>query len=221
MSQSPHVTTKPAHDVDVARVRAAIAPVLVAHGVSVVEVVWTHEPLGWTLRITIERPDAWDASGPFLGAGVSLEDCAEVSRGVSAVLDELETQAQEQRGESLLPEAYHLEVGSPGLDRPLQNEADFRRFRGLLAKVKLKKPASDGQRVLRGTLEAAADGHVAVLVDGKRLEAPYEDVASAHLVYEPFAPAKGSPRKTTKATSSTKQQSTPRPRAASGAPKKS
>lgn len=220
MSQSPHVKTKTDHAVDLERVRAAIAPVLVEHGVSAVEVIWTHEPLGWTLRVTIERPDAWDASGPFLGAGVSLEDCAEVSRGVSAVLDELDAQAQAADGDPLLPEAYHLEVGSPGLDRPLQNEADFRRFRGLLAKVKLSKPAMDGQRVLRGTLENAPDGHIAVRVDGKRLEAPYADVASAHLVYEPFAPAKGSPR-STKAKSSNKQQSAPRPRAASGASKKS
>lgn len=217
MSQSPHAKA----GIDLERVRTAIAPVVGAHGVSVVEVVWTHEPLGWTLRITIERPDAWDASGPFLGAGVSLEDCAEVSRGVSAVLDELDARSQERGDGPLLPEAYHLEVGSPGLDRPLQNEADFRRFRGLLAKVKLSKPASDGQRVLRGTLETAPEGQIAVIVDGKRLEAPYGDVASAHLVYEPFAPTKGSPRKTTRATSSKKQQSPPRPSAASGAPKKS
>lgn len=212
MSQSPLVKT----GVDLDRIRAAIAPVLVARGVSPVEVIWTHEPLGWTLRITIERPDAWDASGPFLGAGISLEDCADVSRDVSTVLD-----AEEE----LFPQAYHLEVGSPGLDRPLQNEADFRRFQGLLAKVKLSRPASDGQRVLRGLLAAAPEGSIAVIVDGKRLEAPYADVADAHLVYEPFASSKGGPARGPRKTSSNEPRSkasrAPGPRAAQGASKKS
>src|SRR6185369_1336240 len=77
--------------------------------------------------------------------GVSLEDCVEVSRDLSTVLDV----------EDLIPHHYSLEVSSPGLDRRL-----------------------------RGRIEEAPDGRVAMLVDGKRIEAPEGDVAEARLVYE-------------------------------------
>src|SRR5262249_40372968 len=112
--------------VDLGRVRAAIAPVLSAHFLDLVDLEWLTERGGWTLRVTIERPDAKDARG-----GVTLEDCAEVSRDVSQVLDV----------EDLIAPHYNLEVSSPGLDRPLKSRADFTRFSGELAKVKLRKPA--------------------------------------------------------------------------------
>lgn len=162
--------------VDLDRVRALVQPILVAHGVSLVDLLWVRDRLGWTLKVTIEREGAWDQSGPFLGAGVTLDDCAEVSRDVSTVLDH----------DEVISHAYHLEVGSPGLDRPLRAEADFRRFRGVLAKVKLTRAAPDGQKLLRGILDEAPEGRVAVVVDGKRVEVPYGDVAEAHLVYEAF-----------------------------------
>jgi ribosome maturation factor RimP len=166
--------------VDLGRVRATVEPVLVAHGVTLVEVVFLTERTGWTLRLTIERPGTAEASG-----GVTLADCAEVSRDVSTILDL----------KDLIPHRYHLEVSSPGLDRPLRSPDDFARFRGKLAKVKLARPAPDGQRVLRGTLDEAAAGSVAVRVDGKRIEVPYADVTEANLVFELEAqPKKGTPR---------------------------
>ena len=155
--------------VNLADVRAAIAPVLVTHGVTLVELTWQTDRGGWTLRLTIERPGSSDASG-----GVTLDDCAEVSRDVSALLDV----------EDLIAQHYNLEVSSPGLDRKLHGPADFVRFRGQLAKVKLTRPAPDGQRVLRGTLEAAAEGRVVVRVDGKLVDVPLADVDEARLVFE-------------------------------------
>lgn len=159
----------PKAGVDLDKVRGAIAPVLSAIGVELVDLEWMTDRAGWTLRVTIERPGASDASG-----GVTLEDCVEVSRDCSQVLDV----------EDLIPQHYHLEVTSPGLDRKLRGEADFARFRGQLAKVKLARPAPDGQRVLRGTLEEAPAGQVAVRVDGKRIEAAAADVEEARLVFE-------------------------------------
>lgn len=155
--------------VDLEKVRAALAPVLASHGVELFDVEWVTDRGGWTLRVFIERPGARDASG-----GVTLDDCVEVSRDSSAVLDV----------EDLIPHHYNLEVSSPGLDRKLRGPADFARFVGQLAKVKLGKPAPDGQRVLRGLLEEAPEGRVAVLVDGKRIEVPAADVEEARLVYE-------------------------------------
>jgi ribosome maturation factor RimP len=154
---------------DLARIREAVAPVLSAHGVALVDLEWATDRGGWLLRVTIEREGS-----PDQGGGVTLDDCADVSRDISAVLDT----------EDPIAAHYNLEVSSPGLDRPLRKEADFTRFVGKLAKVKLARPTPDGQRLLRGTLDAAPPGSIAVVVDGKRLEAPFADVVQANLVFE-------------------------------------
>lgn len=180
--------------VDLARVRDAITPVLGAHKVTLVDLLWLTERAGWTLRVTIERlsssmvgpqsspqtPPGLHANDPSVAQGmvtsfgVTLEDCSEVSRDISSVLDVTD----------LIPHRYHLEVSSPGLDRPLKTEADFVRFVGHTVKVKLTAPAADGQRVLRGTLTQAGGGSITVEVDDKPLRAALTDVAAANLVFE-------------------------------------
>lgn len=177
MQQTTPTSTKAGIDLD--RIRAALAPVLAAHGVTLVDVEWLTERAGWTLRLTIEREGAADLpidpSKPQLEAGgVTLEDCADVSRDAAGVLD----------AEDLIPQHYNLEVSSPGLDRKLRTPAEFERFAGRTVKVKLSRPAPDGQRLLRGTLEKTEPGKVAVIVDGNRIEAPFDDVVEARLVYE-------------------------------------
>jgi ribosome maturation factor RimP len=158
-----------------AGVRTALEPLAVAHGVSLVDVIWTTERSGRTLRVTIERPGA----GPITaGFGVTVDDCAEFSRDASAALDLVDG----------LDAAYCLEVSSPGLDRPLRSVEDFRRFTGELAKVKLLEPARDGQRLLRGTIESVtgegASAHVRMLVDGKAHDIAYPAIESAQLTFE-------------------------------------
>jgi ribosome maturation factor RimP len=161
--------------VDLARVRAALDPVLSAHAVELADLSFTTDRQGWVLRLVIERPgEPGRVAAPDEPFGVTLADCAEVSRDASQVLDV----------EDLIPQHYHLEVSSPGLDRPLKSEADFKRFSGRLAKVKLARPAADGQKVLRGTLEPSPDGKVAILADDKRIEVPFADVTEANLVFE-------------------------------------
>ncbi|MEZ4295337.1 MAG: ribosome maturation factor RimP [Polyangiaceae bacterium] len=173
-AQTPEKSATVKGGVDLDKVRDAITPVLAAIGVELVELEWLTERAGWTLRVTIERPGANPVDPKNAGGGVSLEDCVEVSRDCSAVLDV----------EDLIPHQYHLEVSSPGLDRKLRGEADFVRFRGMLAKVKLARPAPDGQRVLRGPIDEAPEGRVAIVADGKRVEVPAADVLEARLVYE-------------------------------------
>ena len=173
--------------VDLGRVSEALGPVFASHGVRMVDLEWLTERTGWTLRITIEREGG---TATNLAGGVTLEDCSEVSKDASAVLDA-------PGAEDLIPHRYHMEVSSPGLDRPLRTAADFARFSGMTAKVKLSKPASDGQRLLRGRLDASRPEIIAVLVDGKRIEAPLADVVEAQLVFEllPQPKKKAGPRK--------------------------
>ena len=101
------------------------------------------------LRVQIDRP------GPAATAeeSVSVEDCAHVSRDLSAVLDV----------EDVVPTAYTLEVSSPGLDRPLRSTDDYRRFSGRRAKLVMREPV-DGQRHFKGRLAGVDDQ--AVLIDG-------------------------------------------------------
>jgi ribosome maturation factor RimP len=184
---------QPTTGVDLARIREAIAPVLSAHGVDLVDLEWATDRAGWVLRVTIERPGAAGLADPT--GGVTLADCADVSHDVSSVLDV----------EDLIAARYHLEVSSPGLDRPLRSAAEMARFAGRLARVKLSRPAPDGQRVLRGTLAGVSgdggEAQIAVIVDGKRIEAPFADVAEANLVFElasqpkPGQPKAGQPKK--------------------------
>src|SRR5213076_3236648 len=99
-------------------------------------------------RIQIDRP------GPAATAedSVSVEDCANVSRDLSAILDV----------EDVVPSAYVLEVSSPGLNRPLRHADDYRRFAGRRAKLVMRQ-AVDGQTFFRGML-GGVDGHD-VLID--------------------------------------------------------
>lgn len=166
-----------AHDRALAAVRALAAPLCAAHAVDLVDIAWATEHGGRTLRVTIERRGRGDGTGES-GWGVSLEDCAELSRDLSQALDH----------DDVVPGSYHLEVSSPGLERELSSIEDLIRFQGRLARVKLAKPAPDGQRVLRGTLVSVTgegDGaELTMRVDAKDITVPVRDVVVANLVFE-------------------------------------
>jgi ribosome maturation factor RimP len=183
----PPGSTKPtALDVELGKVRALLAPIAEAHGVELVDVEWTTGPQGRILRVFIERAAA-AAAQPT--GGVTLEDCVRVSRDASNVLDVSEVVSCH----------YHLEVSSPGADRPLRSLADFARQVGRVAKVKLATPAADGQRVLRGVVLEAGDARVRMDVDGNVHEVALSDVVEARPVVEiGRAPSGrgGPPRKT-------------------------
>lgn len=134
-------------------------PLLRDMGLELVEVQFRREGHGWVLRLFIDSEQ-----------GVTLDDCAAVSREISAWLDV----------EDLINHAYHLEVSSPGLERPLTKIDDFRRFRGRKARIKLKEP-KDGQRVFTGTLEQVAGECITVFADGKPVNIMFEEIARARL----------------------------------------
>src|SRR6185503_13021106 len=92
-----------------------------------------------------------DRPGPAATAeeSVSIEDCAEVNREMSTILDV----------EDPLPIAYTLEISSPGLDRPLRGEGDYRRFAGRLAKIVVSQTV-DNQKAFEGRLRGLDGGEV-------------------------------------------------------------
>ena len=89
--------------------------------------------------------------------GIGLDDLQSVSEEVSAILD----------AEDPIESAYTLEVSSPGLDRPLKNEADYRRFVGRLVKVASYEPV-DGRRHWTGRLQSVEDGVLAVVLEKEK-----------------------------------------------------
>ena len=117
-----------------------------------------------TLQIMAERPDGT----------MTVEECAEVSRAVSAILDVEDPIAGE----------YKLEVSSPGIDRPLVRLKDFERFKGFEAKVEIKAPFDNipGQRRFKGRILGVDGTKVQVECDHGLVALEFENIASAKLI---------------------------------------
>ena len=133
------------------RIRSIAERVARSHGLEIWDIVSRRETSGQVVRIFIDRP------GPAATAeeSVSIEDCEQVSREMGTILDV----------EDPLPFAYTLEVSSPGLDRPLRSEQDYRRFAGRLAKIVVSK-AVDKQTAFEGRLRGVEEQ--AVLLEGPK-----------------------------------------------------
>ncbi len=100
---------------------------------------------GFTVQIMAERDDGT----------IGVDDCEEISRNVAPVLD----------AEDPVDRAYHLEVSSPGIDRPLVRRSDFERWAGHVAKIELAE-AHDGRRRFRGVLLGLKDETFGVRLEG-------------------------------------------------------
>ena len=105
-----------------------------SYGLEIFDVQLRRESIGTVLRVIIDRPDKGVPERPEDAVGI--EECQRVSQDLSALLDVEE----DELGEAALDKNYTLEVSSPGLDRPLRHEADYRRFAGRLAKVVTIEP---------------------------------------------------------------------------------
>lgn len=149
------------------QVREVAARVASAHGLDIFDVQFRREAHGMVLRVQIDRPGA----GATEAESVGVDDCARVSRDLSAVLDV----------EDLVPTAYTLEVSSPGLDRPLRGAEDFVRFAGRRAKVVLREKI-EGQGYFKGRIGAVAGGAVTLETDdGRQHVVPLDLVTRANL----------------------------------------
>ena len=118
------------------------------------------------LQIMVEPKDG--AGG---NQGMTADNCATISRAVSALLEV----------DDPISSAYTLEVSSPGLDRPLVRLKDFDRFQGLEAKIEVNRPR-DGQRRFRGRLLGVDGDTVRILVDGVEVDLSHPDIYKAKLL---------------------------------------
>ena len=156
---------------DLTRLTQLIEPEAKALGFELVRVQMMQSQAGeggQALQIMAEDP----ATGQLV-----IEQCAALSRRVSDAID-----AAEEDGEVLIDGAYHLEVSSPGIDRPLTREKDFANWAGHEARIVMAK-GYDGQRVHKGELGGIDNGMVQI-TDTKSGEAqlPADQIHSAKLV---------------------------------------
>jgi ribosome maturation factor RimP len=152
------------------QVRTVAARVAASYGLEIFDVQYRREGQGMVLRVLIDRP------GPAEKAedSVSVDDCAKVSRDLSAIFDV----------EDVVPTSYTLEVSSPGLDRPLRRADDYRRFAGRRAKLVTREPV-DGQSFFRGTLGGIDAQDVLIdAEDGRRHRVPLMVISRANLEVE-------------------------------------
>jgi ribosome maturation factor RimP len=149
-----------------ARVASIVQPVLRAIGFRLVRVRLSGQN-GLTLQIMAEREDGT----------MTVEDCEEVSRAVSPALDV----------EDPVDKAYHLEVSSPGIDRPLVRKSDFENWAGHQARIETSILVAERKR-FKGTIVSAGANGVTIERDQApegaetRIEVAYESIAEARLI---------------------------------------
>jgi ribosome maturation factor RimP len=137
---------------DVEKIRMIAGRVAGTHGVELVEVEMKGSGNARTLKITIDKPE-----------GVTHEDCANISREVSIILDV---------EDAVAGGSYMLEVSSPGLDRKLLKAEDYQRFAGSRVKLMTREPVN-GNRHFEGRLERFQDGKLTVeTIAGKKKPKP-------------------------------------------------
>ena len=148
--------------IDTNEIARIIEPSLEAMGYRLVRVMQTggqHRP---TLQVMAERVDE---------AAMTVDDCAEISRSVSALLDVADPIAG----------AYMLEVSSPGIDRPLVRPEDYDRYAGFEARIELATP-HEGRKRFKGRLLGRDGTAVRLAADGSEFRLPLAAIARAKLL---------------------------------------
>lgn len=136
------------------RVREIAARVAAGYGLEIFDVVQVRQHGGEVVRVVVDRPGP--ASTPE--ESVSLDECARISEELGTILDV----------EDVLPVQYTLEVSSPGLDRPLRNADDYRRFAGRLAKLVTSAPVNR-QTAFTGRIRGVENDAVLFEAEGGKL----------------------------------------------------
>lgn len=147
-------------------VEQMVLPIAEAEHVELVDVEYKKEGANWFLRVFIDKPE-----------GVDIDDCSRVSEQLSEQLDIVDP----------IPDAYFLEVSSPGAERPLKKKADFERAVGDYVHVSLYEPLA-GQKVYEGTLQNYDETQVVLEVRvktrRKKVVIPIDKIALARLAVE-------------------------------------
>ena len=135
---------------------------VVAEGMELVDLEYRREGPRWMLRLFIDKE-----------GGVTVDDCARISRELGDLLDV----------KDIIPHAYVLEVSSPGLNRRIRKKGDFSRFAGQKVQLLLISPI-DGRRKIVGELIGVEGEEVVVTATEGRFSVPLKDIAKANLIYE-------------------------------------
>ena len=141
------------------KVSEIITPVIEDHGFVLVQVKVSDS----VVEVLAEDPKT---------RNLGVDDCARLSRSISAVMDV----------EDPISGAYRLEVSSPGIDRPLVALTDFKEFAGFEAKIELSVPDETGQKRFRGRLSGVTDEQIALTTDQGEVSLPHDAVAKAKLL---------------------------------------
>jgi len=143
-----------------AKARALAEPLCHAEGMELVFAEYQAEPAGRILRLYIDKP-----------GGVTLDDCVDISRQLSDILDvSLESD-----------DPYNLEVSSPGNDRPVGKLEDFQRFEGQAAKIQTLQPI-DGRKNFKGTLAGVENDMIKIMTNGKTVAIQFDTISRARLI---------------------------------------
>ena len=134
-------------------------PLLVGKNMELIDLEFRKEGVGKVLRLFIDKTD-----------GVTVEDCANISRELSTLMHVNET----------IEEKYVLEVSSPGLRRPLKKIDDFKKFKGKLILIKTKEPI-ENRKVFKGYLKDTNDEGIEMDIDGLLYSLSFQQIHKANL----------------------------------------
>jgi len=143
-------------------VEELLSPILERGGYELVDMEYVKEGSNWFLRVFVDKP-----------GGIDIDDCGKISEELSAKLDEKDP----------IPNAYFLEVSSPGAERPLKKTDDFRKAVGKYVYLTTYEPV-DGKKEFEGTLLSFDGETAAVEVGRKQFNIPYPKIAAARLAIQ-------------------------------------
>jgi ribosome maturation factor RimP len=144
-------------------VYALVEPIIQENGLELIEVEFVKEGANWYLRLYIDKEQ-----------GIDLEDCQQISRLISDLLDK----------EDPIDQAYFLEVSSPGLERPLKREKDFQKYKGCAVIVNTYTPI-EGKKELRGKLGVYNNNTLNLIIEPSgEIQIPRKAISQVKLDWE-------------------------------------
>lgn len=143
------------------QITALVTPAIEAMGFVVVQVKLMDTHKSRLLQIMAERPEG----------GIGVDECAQISHQVSAILDV----------EDIISGEYRLEISSPGIDRPLVKRPDYEKYAGHLAKIETVLPIQ-GRKRFTGNIVRVENDDVVLKVDNADVRLPLADIQAAKLV---------------------------------------
>jgi ribosome maturation factor RimP len=155
------------HLTDTAAIARLIEPAVKELGFDLVRVAMIGGTSDPTLQVMAERPDTRQ---------LTIDDCSDLSRKVSDILDALEAE-----GRDPIEGAYRLEVSSPGIDRPLTRRTDFADWTGHEARIKYAEPV-DGAKQVSGIIEGISGDQIRVATPKGERQVEFANIASAKLL---------------------------------------